>query len=162
MIAPRSHWTLRILYASNLLLHSRSSSSYIFYLRSRDACIAVLQHTTKSIRVLPMVAMLLPSNNCTYLSYTFVDSSILIRRSATTFDDTGTSSITQSSWSKEAIFGLLGVLVVLIVPCLGFLLRLCVMRLRLSKSPEFLEGRTHNVCDVRHCIDCCSSRKTYR
>jgi hypothetical protein len=32
------------------------------------------------------------------------------------------------AWSKEALFGLLGVLVVVVVPCIGLLVRLCVMR----------------------------------
>lgn len=32
------------------------------------------------------------------------------------------------AWSKEALFGLLGVLVVIVVPCIGLLVRFCVMR----------------------------------
>lgn len=33
-----------------------------------------------------------------------------------------------STWSKEAVFGLLGVLVVVILPCIGLLMRFCLAR----------------------------------
>jgi hypothetical protein len=44
------------------------------------------------------------------------------------------------TWSKEALFGLLGVLVVIIVPCVGLLLKYCLfkrgwLKLWRSKSP---------------------------
>jgi len=39
-------------------------------------------------------------------------------------------SITQPQWSKEALFGLLSILVVILLPALGLLLRICIAKYR--------------------------------
>jgi len=50
-------------------------------------------------------------------------------------------SLADGSWSKEALFGLLGLILIVAVPCIGVLLKLCLFRYgipRYRKAP--LEG----------------------
>ncbi|OAL01436.1 hypothetical protein IQ06DRAFT_141266 [Phaeosphaeriaceae sp. SRC1lsM3a] len=54
---------------------------------------------------------------------------------ATTVDQ-ATSSVTDPAWSKESLFGLLSVLAVFLLPCLGLLLRLCIARCRVATSAK--------------------------
>ncbi|KAF2027216.1 hypothetical protein EK21DRAFT_91648 [Setomelanomma holmii] len=61
-------------------------------------------------------------------------------------DSTSTSNnniaLENLGWSKEALFGLLGVLVVIIVPCVGLLIRLRITRcwkLRSAKDTDTIE-----------------------
>lgn len=42
-----------------------------------------------------------------------------------TLEGSRLSSARDSGWSKEALFGLLGILAILIVPCVGLLLKAC-------------------------------------
>jgi hypothetical protein len=54
------------------------------------------------------------------------------------------SAISEPAWSKEALFGLLGVLFVIVVPLVGFLLRYCVLRRGwLGRSKLMRSGTTN-------------------
>lgn len=52
----------------------------------------------------------------------------------TTAVDQASPSIADPSWSKESLFGLLSVLAVFLLPCIGLVIRLCIARCRTSKS----------------------------
>lgn len=52
-------------------------------------------------------------------------------------------SIRDRSWSKEALFGLLGVIVVVIVPCIGPFFRHCIRKYRASPHRNHLLEVSH-------------------
>jgi hypothetical protein len=66
----------------------------------------------------------------------YLTEGVLILHAATMSFDHDTLSTTNSSWSKEQIFGLLSVLVVILLPCLGLLLRLCITKCRSRRVHE--------------------------
>jgi hypothetical protein len=66
-----------------------------------------------------------PSRNEPYVAPFRYENIVLIAISENSSDSLSPKS---PAWSKEALFGLLGVLVVVIVPCIGLLVRFCVMR----------------------------------
>lgn len=43
-------------------------------------------------------------------------------------------TITDPEWSKESLFALLGVVIVVLIPCLGMLLKMVIVKRRASKS----------------------------
>jgi hypothetical protein len=58
----------------------------------------------------------------------FTDSIYLSESSPTYTQRDSSPSISDPAWSKQDLFGLLGILFVIIVPCVGLLLKYCVLR----------------------------------
>jgi len=92
----------------------------------------IKKHTSFHLR---RVASLFPSYfivSSPFLTATNFHNSYLINIAPTPVPTA--TSIIQSPWSKEAIFALLGILVVILIPCLGFLLKLCIAYYTKPKS----------------------------